>query len=81
MYNWSVDEERFKREDPEGHKLWRLAQLINYGLDGEKLDRKEVKKAWPKIVGRLDPEERRLLDFLLWNKVSLLPTRRFFWEK
>lgn len=22
MYNWSVDEERFKREDPEGYAIW-----------------------------------------------------------
>ena len=81
MYNWSVDEERFKKEDPQGYKLWRLTQLINYGLDGEKLDREEVKNLWPKIESQVDPEERRLLDFLLWNKVSSLPPRRFFWEK
>ena len=81
MYNWSVDEERFKREDPKGYKLWCLTQLINYGLDGEKLDREEVKKAWPEIENRIDLEERRLLNFLLWNKVSSLPPKRFFWEK
>lgn len=81
MYNWSVDEEKFKKEDPEGYKLWRLTQLINYGLDGEKLDREEVKEAWPKIKERLDAEERRLFDFLLWNKISSLPPKRFFWEK
>ena len=37
MYNWSVDEKKFKKEDPEGYRLWRLVQLINYGLAGEKL--------------------------------------------
>lgn len=81
MYNWSVDEERFKKENPRSYKFWRLTQLINYGLDGEKLDREEVKNAWPEIVNKLDPEERRLLNFLLWNKVSSLPAKRFFWEK
>lgn len=81
MYNWSVDEEKFKKEDPKGHKLWRLTQLINYGLDGEKLNREEVKNAWPEIENRIDLEERRLLNFLLWNKVSSLPPKRFFWEK
>ena len=44
MYNWSVDEKLFKKEDPEGYKIWRIEQLINYGLDGEKLDEKIVKK-------------------------------------
>ena len=81
MYNWSVDEEKFKKEDPKGYKFWRLTQLINYGLDGEKLNREEVKRVWPTIENQIDPEERRLLDFLLWNKVSSLPPRRFFWER
>lgn len=81
MYNWSVDEEKFKKEDPKGYKLWRLTQLINYGLDGEKLNREEVKKAWPEIENQIDPEERRLLEFLLWNKVSSLLPRRLFWER
>ena len=44
MLNWNVDEKKFREEDPEGYRLWRLTQLINYGLDGEKLDREEVKK-------------------------------------
>jgi len=55
MYNWSVDEEKFKKQHPKEYRLWRLTQLINYGLDGEKLDREEVKKAWPKIKDNLDP--------------------------
>ena len=70
MYNWSVDEERFKKEDSKGYKLWRLTQLINYGLDGEKLSRKEVKKAWSKIKDRLDPDIKDYLEFLLWPKQS-----------
>ena len=46
MFNWNVDEERFKKEDPEGYRLWRLTQLINYGLEGEKLDREEIYAAF-----------------------------------
>jgi len=70
MYNWSVDEEAFKKRDPKGYKLWRLEQLINYGLDGEKLDEEEVKKAWQKIKDRLDPDIKKYLEFLLWQKRS-----------
>lgn len=81
MYNWSVDEEKFKREDPEGYKLWRLVQLINYGLDGEKLDREEVKRAWPKIKARLDPHKAIYLEFILWGKKPLSPQfKRDFWS-
>ena len=80
MFNWNVDEERFKKEDPKGYKLWRLTQLINYGLDGEKLDRNEVKKAWTKIEENLDPYKKRLLKFLLWKKLYLLPANINFWD-
>lgn len=68
MINWSTDEVKFRKEDPEGYRLWRLTQLINYGLDGEKLDKNEVKKAWPKIKDRLDPYLRDFLYFLIWPK-------------
>ena len=68
MYNWSTDEKRFKKENPKAYKLWRLTQLINYGLDGEKLDREEVKAAWPKIKDRLDPYLKNYIEFLVWYK-------------
>lgn len=80
MYNWSSDEEKFKKEAPEEYKLWRLTQLINYGLDGEKLDREEVKKAWPKIKDRLDPYKKRLLEYLLWKRLYSLPNNLTFWN-
>ncbi|OGG18892.1 hypothetical protein A3D78_00035 [Candidatus Gottesmanbacteria bacterium RIFCSPHIGHO2_02_FULL_39_14] len=80
MLNWNVDEERFKKEDPEGYKLWRITQLINYGLDGEKLEAAEIKKAWPKIKGNLDPYKKRLLEYLLWGKLYSLPPNITFWN-
>lgn len=81
MLNWSVDEKRFKKADPEGYRLWSLTQLINYGLDeGEKLNRQEVKRAWPKIKNELDPYKRRLIEYLLWGKLYSLPTNIDFWN-
>ena len=80
MYNWSTDEKKFKKEDPEGYKLWRLTQLINYGLDGEKLDRREVKRAWPKIKDSLDPYKKRALEYLLWEKLFSLPNNLTFYN-
>jgi len=64
MYNWSVDEKQFKKEDPEGYKIWRLEQLINFGLGKEKIDKKELKKYWKRLY--LDPDKKRFLTFLLW---------------
>ena len=80
MYNWSVDEENFKKKHPKEYKLWRLEQLINYGLDGEKLDREEVKKAWSKIKDNLDPYKKRAIEFLLWGKLYSLPNNLTFWN-
>jgi hypothetical protein len=67
-YNWSVDEKKFKKEDPKAYKIWRIQQMINYGLAGEKLDEKEVRKYWKKIKDKIDPQYRRYLEILLWKK-------------
>ena len=68
MYNWSVDEKRFKKEDPEGYQIWRLEQMINYGEAGEKLDERLVRRYWEKIHNRIDPGYRRLFEMILWPK-------------
>ncbi|MBI5451922.1 hypothetical protein HY945_00500 [Candidatus Gottesmanbacteria bacterium] len=81
MFNWNVDEERFKKEDPKGYRLWRLTQLINYGLsEGEKLDKKEVIKAWPMIKENIDPYIARLVEYLIWGKLYSLPPNITFWN-
>ena len=80
MYNWSVDEEQFKKEDPEGYKIWQLEQMINFGEPGEKLDEKMVRRYWPKIKNNLDPYKKRYLELLLWKKLSSLPDNLTFWN-
>jgi hypothetical protein len=76
-----VNEEKFKKKNPKEYKLWRLTQLINYGLDGEKLDRKEVKAAWPKIKDRLDPNTKVYLEYVLWGKQpSSKSITKTFWN-
>lgn len=85
MYNWSTDEKKFKKQNPEKYRLWRITQLINYGLDGEKLDREEVKKAWVEIKNQLDPDRRKTLEFYLWDQKwykekGLRADRKNFWQ-
>lgn len=84
MHNWSVDVKKLKKY-PEKYALWRLEQLINYGLDEEKLDKKEVKRLWPKIKDDLDPDRRKAIEFFIWGKkwhkeAGLLPDRSNFWN-
>ena len=63
MRNWSVDEEQFKKENPAAHQRWRLEQLINYGLDNEKISEQELRANWHKLS--LDSARRRFLALLL----------------
>ena len=62
MYNWSVDIKKLQKF-PEKYKVWRLEQLINFGLGQEKIDFKELKKYLPKI--KIDPSKKRFLKFLI----------------
>ena len=48
MYNWSTDEEYLK-QFPDKYEKWRLLQLINYGLDGERISLKRLRELWPEI--------------------------------
>ncbi len=85
MLNWNIDEKKFKKLYPKAYNLWRLVQLINYGLDGEKLDKQEVKLAWPHIKDRLDPDKQKVLEFFLWHKKwkkeqGLAFDRSNFWQ-
>jgi len=43
MHNWSTDE-KYLKKFPQEYERWRLLQLINYGLDGEKLNLKLLLK-------------------------------------
>jgi hypothetical protein len=65
MYNWSVNITRLE-EDKEKWEKWKIEQMINYGLGGEKLSRKKLKKYWPDLD--IDPSKGRYLKFLLWGK-------------
>ena len=68
MFNWNADEKKFKKLHPKEYRLWRITQLINYGLDGEKLDGQEVKKVWTQIKDRIDPDKQKVIEFFLWNR-------------
>lgn len=67
MYNWSTDTRKLAKY-PEKYVIWKLEQLINYGLDGKKLKQSELKKYWNKL--NIDPLYRKYLNFLLWPKQS-----------
>lgn len=69
MYNWSVDEKYLARF-PKKYKLWKLEQMLSYGLGNQKIKKKEVVENWGFLKNRLDAKRRRFLEFLIWGKLS-----------
>lgn len=62
MYNWSTDT-KILSKFPEKYAIWKLEQLINFGLNGEKLKLNELKKYFSKL--NIDPKKKEYLTFLL----------------
>jgi len=65
MYNWGVDLKKMGSASKSAI-IWRLEQAINFGLNGQKLDKALVKRYWQKL--HLDPQRKRFLSLLLWPK-------------
>lgn len=65
MYNWSIDTTELKK-DKKKYAVWRLEQMVNFGLNGEKISREEIKKYW-KILD-LDRNKKKYLKMILWPK-------------
>ncbi|MBI2628216.1 MAG: hypothetical protein HYW71_02160 [Candidatus Niyogibacteria bacterium] len=62
MRNWSTDAKELKK-NPEQYAIWKLEQMVNFGLQGEKLNRQLLEKYWDKIT--IDPSRRRYLRHIL----------------
>ncbi len=62
MRNWSTDTTELKK-NPEKYAIWKLEQMVNFGLQGEKLDRQLLNKYWDRIS--IDPSRRQYLRHLL----------------
>ncbi len=65
MHNWSTDTTQLKK-NPEKYKIWKLEQQVNFGLDNEKISKKDLKKHWNNI--NIDPARKKFLHLILWSK-------------
>ena len=79
MNNWSVDTKYLKKY-PEKYKIWRLEQLINFGLGKEKMKQKDLENYWQTVKDGIDPYKRRYLEYILWKKEYSLPDNLTFWN-
>lgn len=64
MHNWSTNIRELKKDKVQ-YTIWRLEQLVNFGLGRSKLNKKALKKYWQRL--HLDPKKKRYLEFLLWE--------------
>jgi hypothetical protein len=66
MRNWSTNTQLLKK-DLEQYAIWQLEQQLNFGLEeGEKINRKQLKKYLP--ILNIDQDTRNLMEFLLYGK-------------
>ena len=49
MYNWSIDEKSLKKNKGK-YTIWKIEQMVNFGLDNERLNSKELKKFWKNFI-------------------------------
>lgn len=75
MYNWSVDIKRLKK-DKQKYEIWKLEQMINYGLRGKKIDKKILAKYIDNIS--IDPNKKQYLKMIIRLKQPCLQIRKIF---
>lgn len=67
MYNWSIDLRKLNK-DAKAAAIWKMEQAINFGLNGTKINKDQIKKHWKKL--HLDSTRKKFLKFLLWPSKS-----------
>jgi len=58
MKNWSIDTKNLKK-DKNKFAIWKMEQLINFGLGKEKIKKSDLIKYWD--VLDIDPFKRKFL--------------------
>lgn len=63
MYNWNVNIARLKK-NPDKYAKFVLEQRINFGLNGQKLSKKGLRKYWNQLD--IDPAKKNYLQKIVW---------------
>lgn len=64
MHNWSVDVKQLKK-DKEKYTIWKLEQMVNFGLGGEKIKEKDLLKYFSKLD--IDPSRKKFFQIILYG--------------
>lgn len=66
MNNWSIDEEKLKK-DPRAFAIWKIAQLSNFGLGDEKIRASDYRK-YADVISIHDTWRKKYLDLLIYGE-------------
>lgn len=77
MKNWNTDIKGFKNKKDKD--VWKLSQLINYGLGGKKLSKSKIRSVWSDLEPKLDKERARMIKYLVWGKLYSLESNNKYW--
>ena len=66
MNNWSTDEEQLKK-DPQAYAIWKIEQMANFGLGGEKMVLSEY-RAYADSITIHDMWRKKYLDLLAYGE-------------
>ena len=62
MKHWSVDMRKLKK-DPKAYIIWKLEQMINFGLGDGKISKKELIQYWDLLS--LYPAKKKFLSLII----------------
>jgi len=62
MKNWSTNTRKL-RKDKDKFAIWKLEQIVNFGLGKKKIKKSELKKYW-KVIN-IDPAKRKFLSLFV----------------
>ena len=63
MHNWSTDISQLKKNKKK-YTIWKLEQLVNFGLAKEKINKADIKKYWNDI--HIDSARKKFLHLIVW---------------
>ncbi len=66
MHVWDYNLPKNWKPKTDQEWIWYLERLINYGLGGDKLNRKQLKKYFNRI--KMADNTKAFLELLLWKK-------------
>lgn len=62
MKNWSTNTRKLRR-DKDKFAIWKLEQMVNFGLGKKKIKKSELKKYW-KVIN-IDSAKRKFLSLFI----------------